>query len=142
MKTSFRTAIKLGGALCCLALQIACHAQSAVSATERSPMPLRSDSEVQHPDALNLLAAKGEEETGAASAAPANPSASAPGASSSAATPLTNDAVIKELTEMKARIAQLEAELRSRDGAADAERNANALRTAVGAAMSGGQAAL
>jgi hypothetical protein len=43
---------------------------------------------------------------------------------------------------MKARIAQLEAELRSRDGAADAERNANALRTAVGAAMSGGQAAL
>ena len=143
MKTSFRTDIKLGGALCCLALQIACHAQSAASATERSPMPLRSDSEVQHADVLNLLAAKGAEgpvgpASGAGSATTAEPSASASGTSSSVATPLTNDAVIKELTEMKARVAQLEAELRSRDGAADAEQNANALRTAVGAAMSGG----
>jgi hypothetical protein len=50
--------------------------------------------------------------------------------SASAATP-NNDAVIKELAEMKARIAQLEAELK-------AGGDANALRTAEGTAVSGG----
>jgi hypothetical protein len=52
----------------------------------------------------------------------------------------TNDAVIKELAEMKARIAQLEAELKAHSGpgdAADAERDASALRTAAGAAVGG-----
>jgi hypothetical protein len=63
-------------------------------------------------------------------ATPANAASgnAAPGAS--VAVPLSNDAVIKELVEMKARIAQLEAELKARSGAADAERDANALRTA------------
>jgi hypothetical protein len=50
--------------------------------------------------------------------------------SASAATP-NNDAVIRELAEMKARIAQLEAELK-------AGGDANALRTAEGTAVSGG----
>ena len=50
--------------------------------------------------------------------------------SASAATP-NNDAVMKELAEMKARIAQLEAELK-------AGGDANALRTAEGTAVSGG----
>ena len=50
--------------------------------------------------------------------------------SASAATP-NNDAVIKELAEMKARITQLEAELK-------AGGDANALRTAEGTAVSGG----
>src|ERR1700722_2110659 len=51
-------------------------------------------------------------------------------------TPLmSRDAVIKELTEMKARIAALEAELKARTGAdeaADADKDANALRNAEG----------
>jgi hypothetical protein len=62
--------------------------------------------------------------------------------------PVNNELVIKELAEMKARIAQLEAELRARSGADDAasaERDANALRSAEGGEDSGsltmGQAA-
>ena len=43
-------------------------------------------------------------------------------------------AVVKELVEMKARIAQLESEL----GASNAERDANALRSAEGVAVGGG----
>jgi len=57
--------------------------------------------------------------------------------SASAATP-NNDVVIKELAEMKARIAQLEAELKARSGSADAERDANALRTGEGVAVGAG----
>jgi hypothetical protein len=52
--------------------------------------------------------------------------------------PLNNDAVIKELAEMKARIAQLEAELKSNNGAANADHDADALRTAEGTAVGGG----
>jgi len=50
----------------------------------------------------------------------------------SVAVPLSTDLVIKELTEMKARIAQLEAELKARSDAASAEKDANALRNAEG----------
>jgi hypothetical protein len=50
---------------------------------------------------------------------------------------VNRDAIVKELAEMKARIAQLESELRASNGAADAERDANALRSAEGAAVSG-----
>ena len=70
----------------------------------------------------------------AETAAPATTTAANP--SASVAAPLTNDAVIKELAEMKARISQLEAELKARSGAGDsaeAEREANALRSAEGA---------
>jgi len=55
--------------------------------------------------------------------------------SSTVAAPLNNDAVLKELAEMKARIALLEAELKAHSDAADAERDANALRKAEGAAV-------
>ncbi|MGO9337571.1 MAG: outer membrane beta-barrel protein [Terracidiphilus sp.] len=67
------------------------------------------------------------------SAATASTSTTAPAAS--VAVPVSRDAVIKELTDMKARIAQLEAELKARSGAddaADAEKDANALRGAEG----------
>jgi hypothetical protein len=139
MKTSFRTAIRIAGALCCLALQIACYAQSAATATDKPLLPSRLNLAVQHTDALNMLAAKGEEDpVGPASAAAPAPSTAAPSAAPSVAPVPTNDAVIKELAEMKARIAQLETELKTRDGAADAERDASALRTAEGVAVSGG----
>jgi hypothetical protein len=62
--------------------------------------------------------------------------------SASSATTLVNrDAVLKELAEMKARIAQLEAELSAGSNTSDAsnaERDASALRKATGTAMSGG----
>jgi hypothetical protein len=59
--------------------------------------------------------------------------ATATAATASVAVPVNNNAVIKELAEMKARIAQLEAELKARSGpgdAADAEKDASALRSA------------
>src|ERR1035438_6154074 len=71
---------------------------------------------------------------------PAAATATTAGPSASVAAPLTNDAVIKELAEMKARIAQLEAELKARSGAGDAaeaEGEANALRSAEGADTNG-----
>jgi hypothetical protein len=48
---------------------------------------------------------------------------------------MTNDAVIKELAVMKARIEQLEAELKARDAAGEAEKDAGALRAAEAAAL-------
>ncbi|MGD0631851.1 MAG: outer membrane beta-barrel protein [Terracidiphilus sp.] len=85
--------------------------------------------------------------TASSSAAPATTSTTAPAGSASVAVPASRDAVIKELTDMKARIAQLEAELKARSGAddaADAEKDANALRGAEGdttGSMAVGQAA-
>jgi anaerobic glycerol-3-phosphate dehydrogenase len=52
-------------------------------------------------------------------------------APASAAPTINREAVMKELDEMKARIAQLEAELK-------AEKDANALRTAEGTAVKSG----
>jgi hypothetical protein len=83
----------------------------------------------------------------ASSAAATTDPTTAPPAAGTVAVPLKNDAVIKELAEMKARIAQLEAELKARSGAddaADAEKDANALRSAEGdttGSMAVGQAA-
>jgi hypothetical protein len=74
----------------------------------------------------------------AAPAAPATGTAPATTTSSpagSVAVPVSTDLVIKELADMKARIAQLEAALKARSGAddaADAEKDANALRNAEG----------
>jgi hypothetical protein len=91
-----------------------------------------------------LASAKDEQpvDPSAAAAAPATSSAASATSSSSASTavPFNNDAVIKELAEMKARIAQLEAELKARSGAgdaADAERDANALRSAEAGSSDG-----
>ena len=136
-------ATRLACALCCLAIQIACHAQSAAPATERAPLPPLSGSKAQRVDNLSLLAATGEEKpvdpaSLAASASTPAPSDTTTNASATVAAPPTNDAIIKELAEMKARITLLEAELKSRDGAAVAERDANALRIAEGSAASGG----
>src|ERR1035438_5927232 len=130
MKTSLRAATGLAGALCLLALQMACYAQSTGLTTERAPVPSRSDSEVQGAGALPLLVEKSAEKpldppTVEGSPAIPDSSALALNPSPSVATPPTNDAIIKELAEMKARIAQLEAELKARDGASVAERDAN-----------------
>jgi hypothetical protein len=61
--------------------------------------------------------------------------AATPATGANVATSVNSDAVIKELVSMKARIEQLEAELKARGGASDAsdaEHDANALRTAEG----------
>jgi len=65
-----------------------------------------------------------------ATATPATTTTTSP--AGSVAVPVSTDLVIKELTEMKARIAQLEAELKTRSDSASAEKDANALRNAEG----------
>src|ERR1035438_5456244 len=133
MKRSLKTPILIGFAICGFAVQIACQAQSAASASAASPLPSAAISAPPTQTTLTELAANEEpgmsagttaSETGdpagaataaTAGASPATSAAVAPPAS--VAVPLNNDAVIKELAEMKARIAQLEAELKANSGA-------------------------
>ena len=149
MRNNFRTAIALGAAICGFAAQLACQAQDAASTSTKNPAARITTAGPPAPTDLFELAAIVEPGTGpgtpvseaanpaagaasgAAGASPASSSTAAEPASVTA--PLNNDAVIKELTEMKARIAQLEAELKANRGvndAASAEKDANALRSA------------
>jgi len=130
MLQNFKMAITVGVALCGLAVQIVSHAQSATSVPEKVTAPLRVDLAAHSGAAAELLAsASGEQPIESAVA------------STPVATQASRDAVIKELAAMKARIAQLEAELAAHsraDEAADAERDANALRKAEGITAGGG----
>jgi hypothetical protein len=101
MKNNFWKVIVLGAAICGLAVQLVCNAQSTTPDNATTPPS-------------------------------ANTASSSP---VSTATPPNSEAIIKELTEMKARIEQLESELK-------AVRDANALRTAVGTSVSGGSSSL
>jgi len=149
MRTNFRTAIALGAAICGLTAQLACQAQNAASTSTKNPLPRTATAgppvqtvsvelaALEEPG-TNPGAVAGEAATPAAAAAPgtggASPASSAATAApASVAVPLNNEAVIKELAEMKARIAQLEAELKASspaNDAASAEKDANALRSA------------
>jgi hypothetical protein len=141
MKNSFRMAIVFGGAICSTALQVACHAQDASSTASNVAKSPPVASTAHSAGSADLLALANEEQPvspAVPAEAPAAPAASASNSNATVAAPMTNDGVIKELAEMKVRIAQLEAELRARDGAADAEKDANALRSAEGAAVGTG----
>ena len=146
MKSEIRILISSGVAVFCLALQLACQAQSPGATPGTVASPSRADFQRLSNSGTDLAALTKDEQPvdpRVAANPPAAPTAPSSAAAAPAATiePLNNNAVIKELAEMKARIAQLEAELNARSGAgdgADAERDANALRTAVGAAVSGG----
>ena len=112
MKNKLRTAIALGFAICSLAVQLACHAQSATQKLDKNSFDSLSHSSPQTGAVAELLASAKSEEpapgspaVAATSAAPAAPASAATPAS--VAVPLNNGAVIKELAEMKARIAQL-----------------------------------
>ena len=121
MMKNFRVAITVGVAVCGLAVPLVSHAQSATSLPEKVIAPLRVDS-AAHAGAAGLPApASGEQPN------------ESPAVSTPVAAPVSRDAVIRELAAMKARIAQLEAELTAKSGVdevADAERDANALRKA------------
>ena len=82
--------------------------------------------------------------TAPAASAASTETTTANGPAATVAVPVTRDLVIKELAEMKARIAQLEAELKTHTDEDNADKDANALRTAEGegtGTMAVGQAA-
>jgi hypothetical protein len=123
MMKNFRVAITVGVAVCGLAVPLVSHAQSATSLPEKVIAPLRVDS-AAHAGAAGLPASASGEQPN-----------ESPAVSTPVAAPVSRDAVIRELAAMKARIAQLEAELTAKSGVdevADAERDANALRKAEG----------
>jgi hypothetical protein len=178
MTINFRTVIVLGVAMCCFAGQLMSQAQTPLFASVQSPPPKSVDKAVppltalvEYPssEALETEAAKTTTEaTGpAAASAAATPgtaattpdSSATPATPASVTVPLKNEAVIKEIAEikkqfaqmqdeMKARIAKLESELNpggATDEATSAERDASALRSAekseTGGAIGLGQVA-
>ena len=142
MKKSFRIAMVLGAAICGFAVRLDCLAQSAASKpdTDAIQQSVNGALPVQV-NSVEIAALSGLESDPAAPAGGAAAHASAavaPEATPASVLPAVDrGAVVKELAEMKARIAQLESELRESNGAADAERDARALRSAEGDAGSG-----
>ena len=142
MKERFRMAIVLGAAICGFAVQLDCLAQSAGSSSDKDAAarsvlgapPVQTKSV----EITALAGPESEPGTPAGGAAAPVSAAATPGATPASVLPAVDRAaVVRELAEMKARIAQLESELRESNGAADAERDAKALRTAEGTAVSG-----
>ena len=78
-------------------------------------------------------AATASEAADPAAAATSPAATTAPAATANVAVPVNHDLIIKELAEMKERIAQLEGELKARSGADEAEKDADALRNAEAA---------
>jgi hypothetical protein len=146
MNRNFRTAILFGVGIGALAVQLTCQAQSSTSTSNKNATQQAGTT------TQLLAAASGEEPVSPATAPAAAPAknttapetgavAPATAASTVAKVPLTNEVIVKELAEMKARISQLEAELRESKEAGDAvtaDKDANALRAAEAATASGG----
>jgi len=141
MMKNFTKAMITGITICALGATVASRAQSAASAPKEGSSQANSDSTAHSGVAVALLASPaGEQPAGSGATTTPSAATTAPDAPTSAAASVNRDAVIKELAEMKARIAQLEAELKAHSGpddAASAERDANALRTAEGVAAGG-----
>jgi hypothetical protein len=119
-------------ALCCGLAPLAAMAQQPAKTQTPIQIALLELPANDGPESGPSAPASGAAVLPAASGAAADP-ATATAAAASVAVPVNNNAVIKELAEMKARIAQLEAELKARSGAddaADAEKDASALRSA------------
>ena len=137
MRSNFGTAIAIGTAICGIAVQFTCHAQSATSsAGGKGVAPAAASATQRQPGQINFAALEktAVDPVAAASALPAaatDPSTTDPGSSTSAsasttanatapasvAIPVKNDAVIKELAEMKKQfeqMAQMQAAIKAR----------------------------
>jgi hypothetical protein len=176
MKTNFRIAILLGVAVCGFAVPLACQAQSSSPSQDKSagsnPSSVTSSVQsalVEYPavEGPETAAAKPVDDStsppAASSTASAKKDAVASDASTTSSTPgatpttLKNEAVIKEIAEMKKQFAQMQDEMKARiekleseldrDAATgdsvSAEKDAGALRSAEtgDTSMSYGQAA-
>ena len=142
MTNHIRMAISTGIIFCGITAQVACQAQSTPAPPGKVDFASLANSTKKTGGSAELIAAAKDENSATAPAHTANVTSPAPAATSaspatpaSVAAPFNNEEVIEELAAMKARIAQLEAELKARSGsddAASAERDVNALRSAEG----------
>jgi hypothetical protein len=153
MKTNFSKTVPAVAFLCLGLASLTIEAQQTATTATRVTTARVEFPEVTGPETGPGAAANAAATP--AAAGPASANAAAPATATTATTttapasvtaPLPADLVLKELAEMKARIAQLEAELKVRSGAdaaADAEKDASALRSAEGgdASLGTGQAA-
>jgi hypothetical protein len=153
MKSNFRTAIISGVAICGFAVQLTCQAQSAAPSPYNKPAQQSTGNAAPVQMAAVEFPASEAPGTGASEAAaavaatPATDGAAATAAPASVTIPLKNDAVVKELADMKkqfdqmaqmqalikARMAKLEGELNTDPATGDslsAEKDASALRSA------------
>jgi hypothetical protein len=171
MKINFKAAMILGVVSCGIAVPATCRAQDAASSSAKQPAPQSASRAARaktglvdfaalegpetNPIAPPNGAATGGASTDAAIPVPATPASASAPASAPPATvgvPLKNDAVVKELLEMKKQFAQMEAEMKARIGkleseldtnpetgdSVSAEKDAGALRSAETGDTSGG----
>ena len=145
MMKNFRPAIATGIAICGLFLQVACHAQGITLDSSKNSIPSLAGSSSLDRAARELLASASAEQPAdprsAADATTTTQSTSAPNTSTEVTSTANNDEVIKELAEMKARIALLEAELKA-NREAGVNRVASALRAAETADASSSSASM
>jgi hypothetical protein len=146
MNRNFRTAIILGVGIGAFAVPLTCQAQSPISTSNKN-VAQQAGTTTQLPAAIseeqpvNPTAAPAATPAKNTTAPETGAAAPATAASTVAKVPPSNEAIVKELAEMKARIAQLEAELKESKAAGDAvtaDKDANALRAAEAATTSGG----
>ena len=134
MRKNFSKAVPAAALLCLGLTSLTLEAQQTATTETRV-----TTARVEFPEVAGPESSPGAPANATAAPAAATPAASTTAttttAPASVATPLSTDLVLKELAEMKARIAQLETELKARSGAeaaADAEKDAKALRSAEG----------
>ena len=144
MRKNFSKAVPAAALLCLGLTSLTLEAQQTATTETRVTTARVEFPEVAGPESSPVAPANATAAPAAATPA-ASTTATTTTAPASVATPLSTDLVLKELAEMKARIAQLETELKARSGAdaaADAEKDAKALRSAEGgdAPISTGQA--
>ena len=162
MKSNFRTAIISGTVICAFGVQLTCHAQSTTVSLDKklaqqgaeSAAPVQRDSieiaaleaPVKSPAALASDTTTSSTSAEATAAPGVATTAGSPAAATpSGSIPLKNDAVIKELVEVKKQFAQMEAEMKARmakleseldtdpatGDSVSAEKDAGALRSAA-----------
>jgi len=147
MRNVFWKAVPAAAVFCCGLVPLTALAQQGASSTTSVQTALLELPATEQPaggpgkpsaateTAAAAASSSSSTSAGTAAAATDPPSTTTAAATPSVAVPASRDAVIKELADMKARIAQLEAALKARSGAddaADAEKDANALRSAEG----------
>ncbi len=144
MKSNFRTAIIICVVSYGFAVQVTCQTQNAASSPDKQPAPRTASKAARAQTALvdfaaleapgtDPIATTGDAATPVATTDAASPAPiPAASASSSASTPpatvavpLKNDAVVKELLEMKKQFAQMEAEMKARIGKLESELDTN-----------------